>query len=127
MESEFKSTPIFSIYSDFLIVSDFLIFPIFYPILSNFYPIFRLFLTFRLADSTVLIGIKDQLADLSRPICTSFLYSNHQVANLSASLRQEKEKIKMEMESSLHALNVVMKANQFQQSRSRFQIHLVII
>ena len=42
-----------------------------------------------------------------------FLYSNHQVANLSASLRQEKEKIKVEMESSLHALNVVMKANQF--------------
>ena len=46
-------------------------------------------------------------------IALFFLYSNHQVANLSASLRQEKEKIKVEMESSLHALNVVMKANQF--------------
>merc|ERR1712013_599880 len=33
-----------------------------------------------------------------------------EVANLSASLRQEKEKIKVEVESSLHALNVVMKA-----------------
>jgi len=48
-----------------------------------------------------------------------------EVANLSASLRQEKEKIKVEVESSLHALNVVMKANQFHQSRSSFQKHLV--
>ena len=45
-----------------------------------------------------------------------FYIFNHQVANLSASLRQEKEKIKVEVESSLHALNVVMKANEFHQS-----------
>ena len=66
------------------------------------------------------------LVNVMRLMIAFFLYSNHQVANLSASLRQEKEKIKVEVESSLHALNVVMKANQFQQSRFRFQIHLVI-
>ena len=58
-------------------------------------------------------------------IIALFSYTNHQVADLSASLRQEKEKINEEMESSLHALNVVMKANQFHQSRSSFQKHLV--
>ena len=65
------------------------------------------------------------LVNVMRLMIAFFLYSNHQVANLSASLRQEKEKIKVEMDSSLNALNVVMKANQFHQSRFCFQIHLV--
>ena len=47
VESEFKSNPIFPILSYFL--SDF------YPIFIRFLPIFRLFSTFRLADSTALV------------------------------------------------------------------------
>ena len=45
VESEFKSNPIFPILSHFL--SD----------LSDFYPIFRLFPTFRLTDSTALVWV----------------------------------------------------------------------
>ena len=62
----------------------------------------------------LILGLKVMVAvNVMWLMIAFFLYSNHQVANLSASLRQEKEKIKVEMESSLHALNVVMKANQF--------------
>ena len=75
----------------------------------------------------LIIGLKVMVVvNVMWLVIALFFYTNHQVADLSASLRQEKEKIKVEVESSLHALNVVMKANQFHQSRSRFQIHLVM-
>ena len=51
VESEFKSNPIFYTFIRYFlpILSDF------YLIFIRFFPIFRLFLTFRLADSTALV------------------------------------------------------------------------
>ena len=59
VESEFKSNPIFPIFSDFPILSDLL--SDFIQFLSDFFPIFRLFPTFRLADSTALREIYSPL------------------------------------------------------------------
>ena len=52
VELEFKSNPIFPIFSDFI-----QFFIRFYPIFIRLFPIFRLFLTFRLADSTALVQL----------------------------------------------------------------------
>ena len=59
VELEFKSNPIFQIFSDFI---QFFIrfYPIFIRLLSDFFRfflIFRIFLTFRLADSTALVQL----------------------------------------------------------------------